>query len=114
MKDEARKALMEFIGESPSIVCSRGKCDEPANDANCNVCQFARNRYRRTFTTAQDMVDLTRRMAEKGVWEKFDHYAMAYCGLDVLTKRQFYSFTAWLITDPSRFAELVYDSEVWR
>lgn len=109
MTNEHRKVLTEFLGECYHEGMEIEPCSVGSIRLPCNKC--GKQAHNRTFTSAQDMVDLARKMVEKGVWERFHHYAMAYCGLDVPTK--IHSFTAWLITNPERFCQLVYDSEVW-
>jgi len=64
---------------------------------------------RRGFDEPRDMVDLARRMVEKGAWGKFARYALC-----IWNNSSEDGMTAWLITDPQRFCYLVHKSEVWK
>ena len=113
MNDDARKELTIFLGEKwhdfkirlGETLCSCGHAgwwpEEEKDHRN------------RTFTTAQDMVDLARKMVEKGVWEGFMRYSdnMFIASMPRDTWEELF---AWLITNPERFCQLCYDSEVWR
>jgi hypothetical protein len=101
MNDDARKELTIFLGElweAPHIGWLYGDAEEIDNN--------------RTFTTFEDMGLLARKMAEKGnqaVWD-FEDYAEG----EWVENKDGGSLFVWLITDPARFAKLVYDSGVWR
>lgn len=41
----------------------------------CDSCLFFRKK-RRTFTTAQDLMDCKEALVKKGLWNKFLHYAI--------------------------------------
>lgn len=98
MNDTRRRMLTEYLGEcyhepvekGPFLYCI--KCAE----ADCT---------NRTFTTAQDMLDLVKKMVERGDWRKFLRFTWeSWPGFEG-------EFTAWLITDPARTCELIAE---WR
>jgi len=86
MTDEDKKLLTEYLGER-----WRDKTVE-------DVFEWQDNR---TFTTSQDMVDLVKKMVERGDWRKFLRFTWeSWPGFEG-------EFTAWLITDPARTCELI-------
>lgn len=120
MTDNERKALTEFLGEcwhdyhiKQNGKISRCSCGNTGYSV-IDIC----SKSNRDFTDAQDMVDLARRMVERGVWNKFEDYAEIPWLHDTdypdnVDDDGIYE-AGWLICDPERFCQLVYDSGVWR
>ena len=108
MTDEARKALMEFLGEPVKTFYAEAEwrqLTQHEKDFNMSLI--------RTFTTAQDMVDLARAISKHGKkWGQFEHYIETAWMHDTSYDDTYEA--EWLLIDPERFCQLVYDSEVWR
>lgn len=99
MNDTRRRMLTEYLDEC---------WHEGGSDyyRTCVTCHRIHSNYeleneRRTFTTSQDMVDLVKKMVERGDWRKFLRFTWeSWPGFEG-------EFTAWLITDPARTCELI-------
>ena len=118
MNNDDRKLLTEFLGEcwhNKTIYFTEEgiECGDICSKCNLRGDDYDGQLRQRTFTTAQDMVDLARKMVEKGVWEGFMRYSdnMFIASMPRDTWEELF---AWLITNPERFCQLCYDSEVWR
>lgn len=100
MNDDRRKMLSEFLEErwrEPyfSCTCHDGSCPSKMVDEN------------RTFTTAQDMVDLAKKLAEVWKWDKFEPWAFEYFE-EKANGFGFSNYIAWLMVEnPARTCELV-------
>ena len=115
MNDTRRKMLTEYLGEEwePFEVkewehftkeYSKEYSAFPVEGVEPTI-RFV-SRKHRTFTTAQDMVDLVRKMVEREDLENcFVYLLRNLCpSPDWLHKGR---FIAWLITDPARTCELI-------
>lgn len=110
MNDDRRKMLTEFLCEYWHEIywhdlrgSACNKCDAPLN----GIFDL-----QRTFSTAQDMVDLAKRLVEVWRWNGFYGYTYekntSGCwGWDMDEIEHWAEFDAWIITDPARFCELV-------
>jgi len=63
----------------------------------------------RTFSTAQDMVDLAKKLVDSKWTLAFHEHAVDYWSekVDVYDRLGWESFTMWLITNPTLFCKLV-------
>ncbi|MDD5170907.1 MAG: hypothetical protein PHN75_18975 [Syntrophales bacterium] len=125
MNDSRRKMLTEYLGECWHEISSYPIIHN--NGIKCVICKkYAKHdpstRYgivRRTFTTAQDMVDLAKKMGEKGnfndfiVWLGLQYRYESDSKSGVWTIAGNASFIAWLITDPARTCELIAEWMEW-
>lgn len=97
MNDTRRRMLTEYLSECQSCLrtwASSGLAFRLDNQCSC-----------RNFDTAQDMVDLVRKIVERGDWEGFVNYFSSK-NMNVYLAG-FSSSAAWLITDPARTCELI-------
>ena len=120
MTDEARKVLTEFLGETlhsyPIFNHDTGhyqcECGYETTIVEHATGHWG-NHQPRTFNTAQDMVDLARAISKHGKkWGQFEHYIETAWMHDTSYDDTYEA--EWLLIDPERFCQLVYDSEVWR
>ena len=118
MNDTRRRMLTEYLGE-----CWHEITDKGPYQSTCSKCgitfgaihssDWNPTGFNRTFTTAQDMVDLAKKMGEKGnfndfiVWLGYQYPYESDSKSGVWTIAGNASFIAWLITDPARTCELI-------
>lgn len=115
MNDTRRKMLTEYLGECWHEISSYPIIHN--NGIKCVICKkYAKHdpstRYgivRRTFTTAQDMVDLVKKLEEKHDWHA--SLTSIYYGdkweFSTIYLNDLSGFTVWLITEPARTCELI-------
>ena len=112
MNDTRRKMLTEYLGEcwheqlddKTPYVCSCG--DE--YHTGCSLADHIHYGNKRKFDTAQDMVDLVRKMVEK--WEWDDCHSSLWDKWTAQCEDEEYpiiDYVVWLITDPARTYELI-------
>ena len=117
INDEARRKLTEFLGECWHEYPPRA-VPPGMNKAGWDLCVKCRHHShypdaeRRTFSTPNDMVALTKRMAEKGVWGQFFSVSLQYWWEDDTDRIHFSedydtAFTRYLLINPERFCWLV-------
>lgn len=121
MNDAERKELTEFLDECFHKVSFDGKC------TICKNSIYNKDGWR-TFDTPQDMVDLTRKMVEKGAMSDFLDYTYRKIAREVEQVRRgprgqqvteidgpiYMIWGQYLLVNPERFCQLCYDSEVWK
>jgi hypothetical protein len=107
---EAKEDLRNFLGEVRCFGKDKYYCDFHGVTIDGDN---AHEHLRRDFTSAQDMVDLTKRILEKDLWPLFEQCMFfTWCGGSVPeTKELFY---AMLISNPKRFCYIVWQSGVWK
>jgi hypothetical protein len=118
MNDTRRKMLTEYLGS-----CRHEITDKGPYQSMCSKCgmtfgaihssDWNPTGFNRTFTTAQDMVDLGKRMMVNGDWNPFycdtfnDWYARNRESVKN-TEDADAKFVAWLLfTNPARTCELI-------
>ena len=110
MNNSKHKLLTEYLGE-----CWHEIKEETYSCRKCGMsrAEIYTQPFNRTFTTAQDMVDLVKKMEELDGWYYFvEEYALPLFIKDDSLEfnssgSQLSWFTFWLITDPARTCELI-------
>lgn len=109
MNNTRRRMLTEYLGE-----CWHEITDKGPYQSTCSKCgmifgaihlsNWDPTGFNRTFTTAQDMVDLVRKMVTDGSWLG----CYRFLCVKWLNRE---SVMAYLITDPARTCELIAEWE---
>ena len=110
MNDTRRKMLTEYLGECwhdiKEETYSCRKCGMSLSEIYSQPFTISDNR---TFTTAQDMVDLVKKLEEKHDWHA--SLTSIYYGdkweFSTIYLNDLSGFTVWLITEPARTCELI-------
>jgi len=116
MNDTRRRMLTEYLGE-----CWHEITDKGPYQSTCSKCGMTFGAihtsdwdpagFNRTFTTAQDMVDLVKRIERVGDLGNFTSFSYPkwgeYCAAHGYPKNKYGGHIAWLITDPARTCELI-------
>ena len=114
MNESQRRMLTEYLGE-----CWHEITDKGPYQSTCSKCGITFGAihtsdwdpagFNRTFTTAQDMVDLVKKLEEKHDWHA--SLTSIYYGdkweFSTIYLNDLSGFTVWLITEPARTCELI-------
>ena len=114
MNDTRRRMLTEYLGECWHEITDKGPYQSTCS--KCGITFVAIHTsdwdpagFNRTFTTAQDMVDLVKKLEEKHDWHA--SLTSIYYGdkweFSTIYLNDLSGFTVWLITEPARTCELI-------
>ena len=122
-KDLAEKVLEECYHEWGRVHPRSASNNFDLDIPGCVKCQLARcidykhDHNNRSFKTPQDSYDLTVKLTKNNKWVEFCRFAWEHepSRFDNKYLAGLYDayFIAWLITNPSRFCWLIWESKVW-